>query len=147
MSLFSALDINASGLTAQRRRIEVISSNLANANTTRTAEGTPYKRKDLVFESAPVSDGFGAALTNEMVNGGGEAGVEIAGIYEDGTQFIRRYEPSHPDADGEGYVLYPNVSPIEEMGNLLSATRSFEANVQSMNAIKELARKSLEIGK
>ena len=100
MSLFSALDINASGLTAQRRRIEVISSNLANANTTRTAEGTPYKRKDLVFESAPVSD-----------------------------------------------VLYPNVSPIEEMVNLLSATRSFEANVQSMNAIKELARKSLEIGK
>lgn len=145
MSLFSALDINASGLTAQRRRIEVISSNLANANTTRTAEGTPYKRKDLVFESAPVSDGFGSALTSEMANG--EAGVEIAGIYEDGTQFIRRYEPSHPDADGEGYVLYPNVSPIEEMVNLLSATRSFEANVQSMNAIKELARKSLEIGK
>jgi flagellar basal-body rod protein FlgC len=146
MSLFSALDINASGLTAQRRRIEVISSNLANANTTRTAEGTPYKRKDLVFESASVSDGFGAALNSEMANGG-EAGVEIAGIYEDGTQFIRRYEPSHPDADGEGYVLYPNVSPIEEMVNLLSATRSFEANVQSMNAIKELARKSLEIGK
>ena len=146
MSLFSALDINASGLTAQRRRIEVISSNLANANTTRTGEGTPYKRKDLVFESASVSDGFGAALNSEMANGG-EAGVEIAGIYEDGTQFIRRYEPSHPDADGEGYVLYPNVSPIEEMVNLLSATRSFEANVQSMNAIKELARKSLEIGK
>jgi flagellar basal-body rod protein FlgC len=146
MSLFSALDINASGLTAQRRRIEVISSNLANANTTRTTEGTPYKRKDLVFESALVSDGFGAALTNEMANGG-EAGVEIAGIYEDGAQFIRRYEPTHPDADAEGYVLYPNVSPIEEMVNLLSATRSFEANVQSMNAIKELARKSLEIGK
>jgi flagellar basal-body rod protein FlgC len=81
-----------------------------------------------------------------MANGG-EAGVEIAGIYEDGAQFIRRYEPTHPDADAEGYVLYPNVSPIEEMVNLLSATRSFEANVQSMNAIKELARKSLEIGK
>ena len=80
MSLFSALDINASGLTAQRRRIEVISSNLANANTTRTAEGTPYKRKDLVFESAPVGDGFGATLNNEIANGG-EAGVEIAGIY------------------------------------------------------------------
>jgi flagellar basal-body rod protein FlgC len=146
MSLFSALDINASGLTAQRRRIEVISSNLANANTTRTEEGTPYKRKDLVFESAPVSDGFGATLSNEMRNDG-EVGVEIAGIYEDGTQFIRRYEPSHPDADAEGYVLYPNISPIEEMVNLLSATRSFEANVQSMNAIKELARKSLEIGR
>ena len=146
MSLFSALDINSTGLTAQRRRIEVISSNLANANTTRTAEGTPYRRKELVFETAPVSTPFGESLSNAL-QPSKETGVEIAGIYEDEAPFIRRYEPSHPDADAEGYVQYPNVSPIEEMVNLLSATRSFEANVQSMNTIKELARKSLEIGK
>lgn len=142
MSLFSALDINASALTAQRRRIEVISSNLANANTTRTAEGTPYKRRDLVFESAPVQGGFGAALRSEMEEPG-ELGVEIAGILEDGTQFIRRYEPAHPDADAQGYVLYPNVSPIEEMVNLLSATRSFEASVQSMNTRSRSWRENL----
>ena len=146
MSLFSALDINATGLTAQRRRIEVISSNLANANTTRTAEGTPYRRRDLVFETAPVSSTFGESL-NSALDPSGDPGVEISGIFEDDDPFIRRYEPSHPDADSEGYVQYPNVSPIEEMVNLLSATRSFEANVQSMTTIKELARKSLAIGK
>lgn len=146
MSLFSALDINASGLTAQRWRIEVISSNLANANTTRTADGGPYRREELVLESAPVNASFSDALNQEVAQPG-EMGVEITGIYESSDPFVRRYEPSHPDADAEGYVLYPNVSPVEEMVNMLSATRSFEANVQSMNAIKELARKSLEIGK
>ncbi len=146
MSLFSALDINASGLTAQRRRIEVISSNLANANTTRTVDGGPYRRKELVFESAPVSASFNDTLNQEIAQPG-EMGVAVTGIYESADSFVRRYEPAHPDADAEGYVLYPNVSPVEEMVNMLSATRSFEANVQSMNAIKELARKSLEIGK
>jgi flagellar basal-body rod protein FlgC len=146
MSLFSALDINATGLTAQRRRIEVISSNLANANTTRTAEGTPYRRRDLVFEATPVAADFSATLDSAL-DSSRERGVEVAGIYEDDTPFTRRYEPAHPDADAEGFVQYPNISPVEEMVNLLSATRSFEANVQSMNAIKELARRSLEIGK
>jgi flagellar basal-body rod protein FlgC len=146
MSLFSALDISASGLTAQRRRIEVISSNLANSNTTKTAEGGPYRRKDLVFESAPVSNPFSSALESEMQNQS-EAGVSVIGIYEDSSPFLKRYDPSHPDADAEGFVLLPNISPVEEMVNLLSATRSFEANVQSINAIKEIAQKSLEIGK
>jgi len=146
MSLLSALDISAMGLTAQRRRIEVISSNLANANTTRTAEGGPYRRKDLVFESTPPDSSFSSALVTEIENEA-QRGVDIIGIYEDESPFVRRYEPAHPDADAQGYVLLPNISPVEEMVNLLSATRSFEANAQSINAIKEIAQKSLEIGR
>jgi len=146
MSVFSALDITATGLSAQRQRIEVISSNLANAGATRTADGGPYRRKDLVFESttpdSAFSQAFGSALGMEP-----EAGVRVVGIFEDATPFVRKYEPNHPDADTEGYVLYPNVNPIEEMVNLLSATRSFEANTQAISAIKEIAAKSLEIGK
>jgi flagellar basal-body rod protein FlgC len=146
MSLLSALDISATGLTAQRRRIEVISSNLANANTTRTAEGGPYRRKDLVFESTPLSSSFSSALNSEIENEA-QRGVDVIGIYEDDSPFVRRYEPAHPDADAQGFVLLPNISPVEEMVNLLSATRSFEANAQSINAIKEIAQKSLEIGR
>ena len=146
MSLLSALDISAMGLTAQRRRIEVISSNLANANTTRTAEGGPYRRKDLVFESTSPSNSFSSDLVAEIENEA-QRGVDIVGIYEDESPFVRRYEPAHPDADAQGYVLLPNISPVEEMVNLLSATRSFEANAQSINAIKEIAQKSLEIGR
>jgi flagellar basal-body rod protein FlgC len=146
MNLLSALQIAASGLTAQRQRIEVISSNLANANTTRTAEGGPYRRKDLVFESQRMVDSFSSELNAAIDNQAGK-GVQVVGIFEDNAPFIRRYDPGHPDADPEGYVLMPNVSPIEEMVNLISATRSFEANTQAVTAIKEMAQRSLEIGK
>ena|ERR1044072_956853 len=146
MSIFSSLDISATGLTAQRQRIEVISSNLANANATRTEEGGPYRRKDLVFESTSPNDTFDQAFGTELEKLANR-GVQVAGIYEDGSPFVRKYEPSHPHADKDGYVLYPNVNPIEEMVNLLSATRSFEANTQAVSAIKEIASKSLEIGK
>ncbi len=146
MGLLSAIDISASGLNAQRRRLEVISSNLANANTTRTVEGGPYRRKDLVFEAAPVSESFNSTLDSAL-GSSGEASVEVTGIYEDETPPIKKYDPSHPDADAEGFVLMPNVNPIEEMINMISATRSFEANVQSINTIKQMAQKSLEIGR
>ena len=146
MGLLSAIDISASGLNAQRKRLEVISSNLANANTTRTVEGGPYRRKDLVFEAAPVSESFNTTL-NSALGSAGEASVEVTGIYEDETPPIKKYDPSHPDADSEGFVLMPNVNPIEEMINMISATRSFEANVQSINTIKQMAQKSLEIGR
>ena len=146
MGLLSAIDISASGLNAQRRRLEVISSNLANANTTRTAEGGPYRRKDLVFEAAPVKESFNSTLDSAL-GGSDETGVEVTAIYEDETPLIKKYDPSHPDADAEGFVLMPNVNPIEEMVNMISATRSFEANVQSINTIKEMSRKSLEIGR
>jgi flagellar basal-body rod protein FlgC len=146
MNIFSALQIAASGLTAQRQRVEVISSNLANADTTRTEQGGPYRRKDLVFTTQSVQGSFQTML-GEAMDGEMGKGVRVAGIYEDNSPFIRRYEPGHPDADAEGYVLTPNLSPIEEMVNLISATRSFEANTQAISAIKEIAQKSLEIGK
>jgi flagellar basal-body rod protein FlgC len=146
MSLLDAFNISGMGLTAQRRRIEVISSNLANANTTRTTEGGPYRRKDVVFQVAPAQESFSDALRGELDNTGAQ-GVQVAAIYEDDAPFIRRYEPNHPDADEKGYVSYPNVSPVEEMVNLLSASKSFEAGVQSINAIKDMARRSVEIGR
>ena len=146
MNLLSALQIAASGLTAQRQRVEVISSNLANSDTTRTEQGGPYRRKDLVFTTQSVQGSFQTMLGEALDNEAGK-GVRVAGIYEDDAPFIRRYEPGHPDADKDGYVLMPNISPVEEMVNLISATRSFEANTQAVSAIKELAQKSLEIGR
>jgi len=146
MNLLSALQIAASGLTAQRQRVEVISSNLANAETTRTPEGGPYRRKDLVFTTQSMLGSFQTMLGDAIDNEAGN-GVRVAGIYEDSAPFIRRFQPGPPDADPEGYVLMPNISPVEEMVNLISATRSFEANTQAISAIKEIAQKSLEIGK
>ena len=146
MNLLSALQIAASGLTAQRQRVEVIYSNLANAETTRTPEGGPYRRKDLVFTTQSMVGSFQTMLGDAVDNEAGK-GVRVAGIYEDGNPFIRRFQPGHPDADAEGYVLMPNISPVEEMVNLISATRSFEANTQAISAIKDIAQKSLEIGK
>jgi flagellar basal-body rod protein FlgC len=146
MGLLDAIGISAMGLTAQRQRLEVISSNLANASTTRTAEGGPYRRKDLVFESTPNEGSFAAAFDFQIQNQAVQ-GVEVIGVYQDGSPFVRKYEPAHPDADQDGYVNYPNVSPVEEMVNLLSATRSFEAGTQAISAIKDIAAKSLEIGR
>src|SRR5215470_6096802 len=107
MSLLTAIDINASGLTAQRQRAEVTSANIANAQTTRTTEGGPYRRKDVVFQS--ILDG-----------------VEVSDIVDDQTPFDRRYEPGHPDADTQGYVSYPNVDTMEEMANLVEASRTYD---------------------
>jgi flagellar basal-body rod protein FlgC len=141
MSLITALDINASGLTAQRYRAEVASSNLANSQTTRTPEGGPYRRKDVVFETVPLSKAFDIAAS-------GINGVEVAGVMDEPTPFDRRYEPNHPDADAEkGYVEYPNVNSMEEMANLLEASRSYEANISAVNIIKAMIARTLEIGR
>jgi len=140
MSLITALDINASGLTAQRQRAEVASANLANSQTTRTPEGGPYRRKDVVFETVPFSKAFDIAAT-------GINGVEVAGVMDDPTPFDRRYEPNHPDADAEGYVEYPNVNSMEEMANLVEASRSYEANISAVNIIKTMIARTLEIGR
>jgi flagellar basal-body rod protein FlgC len=141
MSLITALDINASGLTAQRKRVEVSSANLANSQTTRTDEGGPYRRKDVVFQTM----GFDRSLDAAMH--GGVEGVEVASVVEDPTPFDRRYEPGHPDADAQGYVEYPNVNAMEEMVNLVSAARSYEANLSAINIVKSMISKTLEIGK
>jgi flagellar basal-body rod protein FlgC len=140
MSLITALDINASGLTAQRYRAEVASANLANSQTTRTPEGGPYRRKDVVFETVPFSKAFDVAAS-------GINGVEVAGVMDDPTPFDRRYEPNHPDADAEGYVEYPNVNSMEEMANLVEASRSYEANISAVNIIKAMIARTLEIGR
>ena len=128
MSLLTALDISSSGLTSQRQRAEITSTNIANAQTTRTPEGGPYRRKDVVFQS--------------ILNG-----VEVSDIVDDPTEFERRYEPGHPDADAQGYVAYPNVNPVEEMTNLVEAARTYDANISAMSIIKSMISKTLELGR
>jgi flagellar basal-body rod protein FlgC len=140
MSLITALRINTSGLTAQRQRVEVSSSNLANSETTRTAEGGAYRRKDVVFQSTPFGQAFEAAQ-------GGASGVEVTDVVDDMRPFDRRFDPGHPDADQEGYVNYPNVNSMEEMANLVSAARSYEANLAAIAIVKSMISKTLEIGR
>ena len=141
MNLITAIDVNASGLTAQRKRVEVSSSNLANAQTTRTLQGGPYRRKDVVFET----DSFDETLNIAMDDG--ISGVEVSQIVEDPRPFDRRYEPGHPDADAEGYVAYPNVNVMEEMANLVEGSRSYEANLAAISIVKTMINRTLELGK
>jgi flagellar basal-body rod protein FlgC len=142
MSLFTALDINTSGLTAQRRRFEVTSSNLNNAETTRTFEGGPYRRKDIVFQNTA----FGNAMRSAD---GGSEGVEVGAVIDDTTTpFELRYDPGHPDADPTtGYVSYPNVNTSEEMINMMSAARSYEANIAAIGILKTMINRTLELGR
>lgn len=146
MGMFQGLNISASALTAQRLRMDVISSNMANADTTRSkkvnGEWQPYQRK--IVEMAPVSGGFQTMLDHQMGNSGG---VRVTGIVKDPTPFKMVYQPDSPDADKNGYVKMPNVDPLKEMVDLMSATRSYEANVTVMNANKNMMMKALEIGK
>jgi flagellar basal-body rod protein FlgC len=134
MSLFSILNVSASGMTAQRMRAEVIVQNLANADTTRTPEGGPYRRKDVIFESV---------LSAEM--GSGITGVEVAEIRTDDREPIRRYIPGHPDADRDGYVAMPRVNPAEDMVDLLGASRGYQANVAAISAVKDMIHRSLDL--
>ena len=145
MNFIDALHISASGLTAQRLRMDVVSSNLANSNTTRTPEGGPYKRKDVVFASQPLRGSFQDMMTSQISNKLSE--VKVAGIITDPSPPVLKYDPQHPDADEKGYVSLPDISVIEEMVNMMSASRSYEANVTAVNATKRMARKALEIGK
>ncbi len=145
MNFIDALQVSASGLTSQRLRMNVVSSNLANSHTTRTQEGGPYKRKEVVFESKPLRNSF-----QEMVNSqlkGKLSGVKVSGIIEDPRPPIVKYDPQHPDADNKGYVSMPNINVIEEMVNMMSASRSYEANVTAVNVTKRMAMKALDIGK
>lgn len=150
MSMFSAFDINASGLTAQRYRMDIISENVANANTTRTSDGTPYRRKVVTFAEKNSTPSFSQVFDNATGNftrNSGQ-GVKVNGVYEDTwTEMNKVYDPSHPDADADGYVLYPNVNIITEMTNLIDASRAFEANATAFEASKSMALKGLEMGK
>ncbi|MCR4434504.1 MAG: flagellar basal body rod protein FlgC [Clostridiales bacterium] len=147
MGYFTSLDISASGLTAQRLRMDILSQNIANANTTRTEKGTPYRRKTVVFEersaTAPFSDYLAEADGEKLVG----SGVRVVKITEDPTPFKKVYDPGHPDADKDGYVEMPNVDIITEMVDMISATRAYEANVTSINTTKGMAMKALDIGR
>ncbi|MBI5655757.1 MAG: flagellar basal body rod protein FlgC [Geobacter sp.] len=146
MDFFSSMDISSSALTAERTRMNLISSNLANANSTRTAEGGPYKRKDAVFATAqPQTGSFGAALERAAQKGG--QGVQVVQIVEDQNPPRLQYDPSHPDADAQGYVAFPNVNVVEEMADMIASSRTYEANVTAVQATKSMAMKTLEIGK
>lgn len=147
MSFFGSLDTSASGLTAQRLRLDVISQNMANASTTRTEEGGPYKRKSVVFEQVQnePSSSFSSILNKKKQSGNN--GVRVAQIVEDESEGSLVYDPTHPDANEDGYVEMPNVNVIDEMVNMISASRSYEANVNSFNSMKAMFTKALEIGK
>jgi flagellar basal-body rod protein FlgC len=145
MDFFSSMRVSASGLEAQTRRMNTISSNIANAETTQTEEGGPYKRKDPVFTATTDKESFGEILQNELDQQ--VQGVLVDDIHEDTRPPRMVYNPSHPDANEEGYVAMPNVNTVEEMANMISAQRSYEANVTAMGAAKAMAAKALEIGK
>jgi flagellar basal-body rod protein FlgC len=147
MSLFGSFDISASALTAERLRMDVTAENLANAETTRTANGGPYRRKEVVLEQQPASGGFGASLATAMgaSSPAGASGVQVAGIVEDQTPLKTIYDPGNPDADARGYVKMPNVDTVTEMTDLISASRSYEANVTAMQTGKEMYTKTLDL--
>lgn len=147
MGYFSALDIGASALTAQRLRMDVISQNIANINTTRTDNGTPYRRRVVVFEERTLSSPFSDYLSESSKEKFIGKGVRAAHIIEDRSPFKRIYDPGHPDADIDGYVEMPNVDIVTEMVNMISATRAYEANVTSINTTKSMAMKALDIGR
>jgi flagellar basal-body rod protein FlgC len=143
MDFFTSMDISASALSAERTRMNLISSNLANVNSTRTPEGGPYKRKDAVFSATVAPGSFGAALGRAS----DARGVAVSQIQEDQNPPRMQYEPTHPDADAAGYVAYPNVNVVEEMADMISASRSYEANVTAVQAAKSMATKTLDIGR
>jgi flagellar basal-body rod protein FlgC len=142
----NSINISASGLTAEKLRMDVISRNIANVNTTRTANGTPYRRQVVVFQAMDKQMPFSEYLSDASKTLIG-SGVKVTGIIEDKTPFKSVYDPGHPDADEKGYIKMPNVDVMTEMVNMISASRAYEANVTAINSAKSMALKALEIGR
>ncbi len=149
MSFLSSLNISASGMTAQRARLDVAAENIANIETTRTESGGPYRRRMIVLEAK--NDSFSQVLSQTMAGAGRSsqttAGVRATQILADPTELKAVYEPDHPDADEQGYVRMPNIDMVKEMTDGMAATRSYEANITAFNAVKLMAQKALEVGK
>ena len=146
MGFFNSLDVNATGLSAQQLRMDVISQNIANVDTTKTENGTPYKRKIALFQErtqSPFSKYFNDAMSKSVAGNG----VRVSRIVEDESEGTKVYEPGHPEADEEGYITKPNVNIVTEMVNMISASRSYEANITAMNLTKGMIAKTLEISK
>lgn len=149
MAFFDSMKVSATGMTAQRLRMDTISQNIANVETTRTEDGGPYRRKTVVFEEINNGKNFRSHFDkyiSDYKSGQNSGGVKVSSINEDDSPFIEIYDPTHPDANEEGYVLKPNVNVVEEMTNLISANRSYEANITAFNATKGMAAKALSIG-
>jgi len=145
MNFFDSMRTSASGLTAQRLRMNLVSNNLANANTTRTAQGGPYQRQEPVFSAIPVQNAFGEILKGEL--GENLSDVNVAEIINDQRKPLIKYDPMHPDADQQGFVSMPNINVMEEMVNMMTASRSYEANVTAISTSKNMVQKALEIGR
>jgi len=143
VSLFSSLSVSASGMAAQRARTEVLVENLANSETTRTPEGGPYRRKDVVFSEDSSIGSFSTEM--DSVLGPALSGVAVSEVAVDESAPQLRYQPGHPDADKDGYVAYPKINPAEDMVDLLGASRGYEANVAAISAVKDMINKSLDL--
>ena len=144
MDLLTSLKISSSGLTANKKRMAAITSNIANAQTTRTAEGGPYQPKEVVFGSEPARESFSEILEGELQENA--QAVHATEIQNSRKPPVLKYEPNHPDANAEGYVAYPNINTMEEMANMIEASRAYEANINAMGTAKSMALKDLEIG-
>jgi flagellar basal-body rod protein FlgC len=141
MSLFSSLSVSASGMSAQRTRAELLVENLANAETTRTPEGGPYRRKDVVFSTESQSSPFSAVFQTQL----DANGVAASDVIEDTSEPDLRYLPGHPDADKNGYVAFPKINPAEDMVDLMGASRGFQANIAAMTAVKDMINRSIDL--
>jgi flagellar basal-body rod protein FlgC len=140
MSLFGSLQVSASGMAAERARAELLVENMANSETTRTPEGGPYRRKDVVFSSQPQTSPFSAVFQNEV-----GTGVAVSDVITDQRDPVQRYMPGHPDADANGYVAFPNMNPSEDMVDLLNSQRSYSANVAAISSVKDMISRSIDI--
>jgi flagellar basal-body rod protein FlgC len=143
VSLFSSLSVSASGMAAQRARAELLVENMANAETTRTPDGGPYRRKDLILESQQVSSPFSSVLQNEM--DGTTMGVMVSDVLVDQSDPEKRYMPGHPDADKDGYVSFPKINPAEDMVDLVDTSRNYESNVSAISAVKDMIQQSISL--
>lgn len=142
----TGMRISSSGMTAQRTRLNTIASNLANVNTTQTPEGGPYRRKDVVFQAMPDAKNFGEIIGSTDPKANFDR-VQVTDVIYDKKAPLLKYQPDHPDANSDGYVAYPNINMMEEMTNMIQASRSYEANVSAMQATKDMALSALEIGR
>ncbi|PTN33583.1 flagellar basal body rod protein FlgC [Desulfonatronum sp. SC1] len=145
MDFMTALEIGASGLSAERTHLNIISMNLANVNTTRTPEGGPYRRKSVVFQATPLDSPFTKAMRSELERE--VKGVKVSGVVTDQRPLRRVYDPGHPDADGQGYVSLPDINVVEEMANMMTALRTYEANAATISSAKAMFNKALELGR
>lgn len=143
MSLFSAISVSASGMAAQRTRAELLVENMANAETTKTADGGPYRRKDAVFKSSEVGSSFADMFHVELDPQ--STGVQVSDIVVDQRDPEKRYLPGHPDADKDGYVAFPRINPAEDMVDLMGTTRNYESNIAAMSAVKDMIQKSIDL--